>query len=49
MIERGERNIWLSHLAVFAKAFHLTVSELLNFDEINPKHSFATYQTKLEK
>jgi transcriptional regulator with XRE-family HTH domain len=28
MIERGERNISLSHLAVFAKAFRLSVSEI---------------------
>lgn len=49
MIERGERNISLSHIAVFAKAFKLTVSELLNLKSVNPKHSFNLYETKREK
>lgn len=47
MIERGERNISLSHIAVFAKAFGLNVSELLDFTEINPSHTFKSYQTKI--
>ncbi|MDN4164315.1 helix-turn-helix transcriptional regulator [Cytophagales bacterium LB-30] len=46
MIERGERNISLSHIAVFAKAFELNVSELLDFRDINPNHTFKNYQTK---
>jgi transcriptional regulator with XRE-family HTH domain len=31
MIERGERNISLSNIGVFAKAFEMTVSELVDF------------------
>lgn len=32
MIERGERNLSLSNLGVFAKVFEKSVSELLDFD-----------------
>jgi transcriptional regulator with XRE-family HTH domain len=46
MIERGERNISLSNMAVFAKAFELNLSELLDFKTIN---SFQEYQTKTQK
>lgn len=46
MIERGERNISLSNMAVFAKAFELNLSELLDFKSIN---SFKKYQTKTQK
>lgn len=49
MIERGERNISLTNLAVFAKVFKLTVSELLDFSSINPTHSFNNYELKTEK
>jgi transcriptional regulator with XRE-family HTH domain len=31
MVERGERNISLSNIGVFAKAFGMSVSELLCF------------------
>jgi len=31
MVERGERNISLSNIGVFAKAFGMSVSELLDF------------------
>ncbi|WOD45203.1 helix-turn-helix domain-containing protein [Hwangdonia lutea] len=31
MIERGERNISLTNMAVFAKVFNLTIDELLKF------------------
>lgn len=31
MVERGERNISLSNIGVFAKAFEISVSELLDF------------------
>jgi len=31
MVERGERNISLSNIGVFAKAFGMTVSELFDF------------------
>ena len=37
MVERGERNISLTNIAVFAKAFKMTVSELLDFSSINTK------------
>jgi transcriptional regulator with XRE-family HTH domain len=49
MIERGERNISLTNIAVFAKAFELIVSELLDFSSINPKHSFRNYKLKSEE
>lgn len=46
MIERGERNISLTNMAVFAKVFELTISELLDFSSINPKHSYKKYEIK---
>ena len=46
MIERGERNISISNIAVFAKVFEINLSELLDFNAINTKHSFQNYQTK---
>jgi hypothetical protein len=49
MIERGERNISLTHIAVFAKVFQMTVSELLDLKAVNPKHSFKKYDTKAEE
>lgn len=48
MIERGERNISLTNMAVFAKVFEMTISELLDFTTINPKHSYKKYQVKTE-
>ena len=48
MIERGERNISLSNMAVFAKIFEMSVSELLDFTSINPKHTFKKYEIKIE-
>ena len=48
MVERGERNISLTNIAVFAKAFKMTVSELLDLSSINPKHSYKKYETKIE-
>ncbi len=45
MIERGERNISLANMGVFAKAFEMSVSELLDF---GTKHSVKNYQTKNE-
>ena len=48
MIERGERNISLTNMAVFAKVFEVTVSELLDLSTINPNHSYNTYQVKSE-
>jgi transcriptional regulator with XRE-family HTH domain len=48
MIERGERNISLINIAVFAKVFEMTVSELLNFNSGNKPHVFSDYETKSE-
>jgi len=48
MIERGERNISLANMAVFAKAFEITISELLDLTTINPKHSYKKYEIKTE-
>jgi transcriptional regulator with XRE-family HTH domain len=46
MIERGERNISLTNIAVFAKVFDMNVSQLLDFTGINPNHSCNNYQVK---
>lgn len=46
MIERGERNISLTNITVFAKVFKMDVSELLNFKIQNPKLSYHDYQLK---
>lgn len=46
MIERGERNISLTNIAVFAKVFEMSVSGLLDFTSINPKHSHKEYEVK---
>lgn len=48
MIERGERNISLINIAVFAKVFEMTVSELLDFNSSNNGHSYSDYKTKSE-
>jgi len=32
MIERGERNLSLSNIGVFAKVFEMTIAQLLDFD-----------------
>ncbi|MCH3883530.1 helix-turn-helix domain-containing protein [Tenacibaculum aquimarinum] len=44
MIERGERNISLTNIAVFAKAFNLTIDELIKFE--NSKDLFIKYKLK---
>lgn len=49
MIERGERNISLTNMAVFAKSFEMTLSELLDLKSINPKHSYKRYELKSEE
>lgn len=46
MIERGERNISLSHIAVFARVFKMNISELLDLTSINSKHTYKIYQLK---
>ena len=48
MIERGERNISLVNIAVFAKVFEISISELLDLTSVNPKHSFNHYEIKSE-
>lgn len=48
MIERGERNISLTNMAVFAKVFEINISELLDLSSVNPKHSFKKYEIKAE-
>ena len=48
MIERGERNISLTNILVFAKAFEMDVSELLDFKSQNPSLNFKNYQLKNE-
>ena len=49
MIERGERNISLSNIAVFAKVFEISISELLDLKNVNPNHNFKNYEIKSEK
>ncbi|SHF70166.1 DNA-binding transcriptional regulator, XRE-family HTH domain [Arenibacter palladensis] len=46
MIERGERNISLTNMAIFAKAFDLTIDELLKFN--NSKELLKQYRLKTE-
>lgn len=46
MIERGERNISLTNILVFAKVFEMDASELLDFKFQNPVLSFKDYQLK---
>ena len=46
MIERGERNISLTNMAVFAKVFEINLSELLDSKTLN---SFKKYETKAQK
>jgi hypothetical protein len=49
MIERGERNISLINMAIFASVFEMTIAELLDFSSVNPNHSYKNYETKAEK
>jgi transcriptional regulator with XRE-family HTH domain len=49
MIERGERNISLTNMAVFAKVFEISVSELLDFSSVNSKLTYQDYETKSEE
>lgn len=46
MIERGERNISLTNMAIFAKIFDITIDELLKFD--NAKELLKRYKLKTE-
>lgn len=45
MVERGERNISLSNIGVFAKVFEMSVSELLKF---GTEPSLKKYQVKAD-
>ena len=47
MIERGERNISLTNMAMFAKIFEISISELLEFSSINPKFNYNNYEVKV--
>jgi transcriptional regulator with XRE-family HTH domain len=49
MIERGERNISISNIAVFAKVFELNISELIDFKTVNPNHTYKDYEIKSDK
>ncbi|MEB0262591.1 MULTISPECIES: helix-turn-helix transcriptional regulator [unclassified Mucilaginibacter] len=46
MIERGERNISLINIAVFAKIFEISISELLDLSQVNRSHSYKNYESK---
>ena len=46
MVERGERNISLSNISVFAKAFDMNISELLDFSDIDTGNVFREYENK---
>ncbi|AOW17176.1 hypothetical protein LPB03_06735 [Polaribacter vadi] len=46
MIERGERNISLTNIAVFSKVFEIEISDLLNFKNQNSKLNYHNYQLK---
>ena len=46
MIERAERNISLTNMAVFAKVFNLTLDELLKFE--NSKELLKKYKLKTD-
>lgn len=48
MIERGERNISLTNIAVFSKAFEMDLSDLLDFKNQNPKLSYQDYELKTD-
>lgn len=48
MVERGERNISLSNIAVFAKVFKMSVSKLLDVKNEAPALDYLTYQMKSE-
>ena len=47
MIERGERNISLTNIAIFAKCFNLTIDELVKFD--NSKELLKKYKLKTDE
>lgn len=48
MVERGERNISLGNIGVFAKAFKINISKLLDLKKEAPQLDFSSYQSKSE-
>jgi len=46
MIERGERNISLTNMAIFSKAFNMPINELLKFN--NSIELLKEYKLKTE-
>lgn len=48
MIERGERNISLTNIAVFSKVFEMDLSDLLNFNNQNKELTYQDYELKTD-
>lgn len=48
MVERGERNISLANIAVFAKVFKLSISKLLDLKNEAPSLDYSSYELKSE-
>ena len=48
MVERGERNISLSNIGVFAKYFEMTVSEFIGFRGWTTNGGTVVYNHALE-
>ncbi|PHS66849.1 MAG: transcriptional regulator [Flavobacterium sp.] len=46
MVERGERNISLTNITVFAKVFQIELNKLMDFSSIDPSHSYKEYEIK---
>jgi transcriptional regulator with XRE-family HTH domain len=46
MIERGERNISLSNIAVFCKVFELNLNEILDFGSKTDALTYESFKTK---
>lgn len=46
MIERGERNISLSNIAVFCKVFELNLHEILDFRSKTNDLTYESFKTK---
>ena len=49
MVERGERNLSLSNIGVFANTFKMTESELFDLNRVNAQHDFKRSEFKNEK
>ncbi|MBI4446894.1 MAG: helix-turn-helix transcriptional regulator [Acidobacteria bacterium] len=48
-IERGERNVSLENLAKLAEAFHITLSELLNFPDEPPSSGKDELRSRIRR